>query len=101
MLKINECLDKLTAMCSDFVVCGMLPARHETGRHASYMLKAQDDDEDEVDGGAIDENVVLRHVELACSRSKYCFSSSMICTNPQIYSPFLPTIHQWDCNGHR
>jgi hypothetical protein len=77
MLKINERLDKLAAMRSDFVACGMLPAGHAAGRNVSYMLEAQesaecvgDDVHKEADGGAIDQEVVLGHVELARSRSK-------------------------------
>jgi len=71
MLTINQCLDKLAAMRSDFIACGMLPAGQPTGRNVLLILKphqagidnidAEDDDE-----GPVKENVD-GHVSLACT----------------------------------
>ena len=73
MLTINQRLDKLAAMCSDFIAHGMLPAGHPTGRNASLILTphqaaidnigAEDDDE-----GPVEEKNVDGHVSLAHTR---------------------------------
>ena len=37
MLKTIQCLDKLAAMSSDFIACGILPAGHAPGRNVSHL----------------------------------------------------------------
>ena len=73
MLTINQRLDKLAAMCGNFIARGMLPAGHPTGRNVSLILgphqvginniDAEDDDE-----GPVEEENVDGHVSLACTR---------------------------------
>jgi hypothetical protein len=70
MLRTNQRLDKLTAMCCNFVSRGMLPGGHASGRTLSHVLPrsvggngAESDDE-----GPADEDVVLGSVVLARTR---------------------------------
>lgn len=39
MLLVNQQLDKLAAMCSDFVAHGMIPAGHAAGRQITHLFK--------------------------------------------------------------
>lgn len=64
MLVINQRLDKLTAMHTDFVARSMLPADHPPGRNCSVNLTLNNDDDDE---GPVEEEV-LGHVVLARTR---------------------------------
>ena len=76
MLNINQRLDKLAAMRSNFVARGMLPAGHTPGRNISLMLgpdragicdvNTGDDDDDE---GPVEEENVDGHVSLARTRA--------------------------------
>jgi hypothetical protein len=75
MLNTNQRLDKLAAMCSDFVTCGMLSAGHAPGRNISLIaplhqagmngVGAEDDDE-----GPVEEENIDGHVSLACTCGK-------------------------------
>ncbi|KAI0297314.1 hypothetical protein B0F90DRAFT_1811137 [Multifurca ochricompacta] len=72
MLMTNQHLDKLSAMGSDFVACGMLPAGHIPPQNISYIYqpnndtsREDDDESDDENGGAVDEKNVLGHVILA------------------------------------
>jgi len=77
MLRTNQCLDKLTAMHCNFVLHGMLPGGHASGRTLSHVLPrsvggngAESDDE-----GPADEDVILGGVVLArtCGITKHLF----------------------------
>jgi len=74
MLRINQRLDKLAAMRSDFAARGMLPRGHASGRHMSHILRLSDwvpdgKGGDEKDAGAVGCNDVLAyHVVLAQTR---------------------------------
>ena len=70
MLQTNQCLDKLSAMRADFVQRGMLPTSHD-----QY---SQDDDED---GGAIDDCVDANVVLARCQGKVSSYSSLDICTD--------------------
>jgi hypothetical protein len=80
ILSINQRLDKLTAMHSDFVSRGMLPAGHVPSSGVSFLpprnagppTSGNDDgsDDDNSDGEPVNDNV-LGHVVLARSRSEY------------------------------
>jgi len=66
MLQVNQQLDKLAAMHTDFVAHGMLPAGHTTGRQISHILQPLqqvpnnvDNDSGPVEGWKTLENVVL------------------------------------------
>jgi hypothetical protein len=77
MLLINQRLDKLAAMYTDFVARGMLPAGHPLGRNLSANAnprQATHEDDDDDDGGPVEENV-LGHVVLARTRGKSSGSS--------------------------
>ena len=70
MLNINQRLDKLAAMRSDFVACGMLPAGHNPGRNISLILgphqaRIRGADAEDDDGGPVEEENVDGHVFLA------------------------------------
>jgi len=70
MLRINQQLDKLADMCSDFAACGMLPRGHASGRQMLYVLQCSDLVPDGEGGGEEDVEVVegdrvLAHVVLA------------------------------------
>ena len=70
MLRINQWLDKLDAMCSDFVARGMLPSGHASRRHISHFLKTSavglgGEDEEDEEGGPVEGDDVLAHVILA------------------------------------
>ena len=72
MLVINQQLDKLTAMHTDFVAHGMLPVGHPPRRSLSAnsnskQVTPEDDNDD--NGGSVEEDV-LGHVVLACTRGK-------------------------------
>jgi hypothetical protein len=81
MLLINQCLDKLKAMRSDFVFCGMLPAGHIPSSSVSFHPPKNNgpptsgdhngSNRDNSSGEPVDE-MVLGHVVLARSRSEYC-----------------------------
>jgi hypothetical protein len=58
MLQVNQWLDKLAAMCSNFAAHGMLSAGHAAGRQVSHIL---DDD----NNGPVEEQNILWHVTLA------------------------------------
>jgi len=66
MLQVNQRLDKLAAMRSDFAARGMLPAGHAAGRQVSHIL---DDD----DNGPVEEQNILGHVTLAQTRGTSSF----------------------------
>ncbi len=82
MLVVNQCLDKLSAMQSDFAACGMLPAQ------TSHGLKPQDsgskksaqggDDNDNDNGAPVDSEDVLGHVVLAKRSGKYNYLTTKI-----------------------
>jgi len=102
MLNINQCLDKLAAMHSDFVARGMLLAGHTPGRNVSLIsrphqaeicgVEAEDDDE----GGPVDEENVDGHVSLACTCGKLISFSdqpSLIVSRTQLPAgPGIPFI---------
>ena len=72
MLRINQRLDKLGAMCSNFIVRGMLPGGHTSRQHMSLFLKPSvvglgGEDEDDEDDGPVEGDNVLAHVILAQS----------------------------------
>jgi hypothetical protein len=67
MLVINERLDKLTAMHTDFIARGMLPASHPPRRNLSANPTPNNNDDD--DEGPVEEDV-LGHVVLARTRGK-------------------------------
>jgi len=79
MLVINQRLDKLAAMHTDFVARGMLPAGHPPWRNLSAHPNPKqvtpgnnddnNDDDDDDDGAPVEENV-LGHVVLARTRGK-------------------------------
>jgi len=71
MLVINQRLDKLAAMYTDFVARGMLPAGNLPNRSLSVKPTKQvtPEDQDDDDGGPIEEDV-LGHVVLARTRGK-------------------------------
>ena len=79
MLLINQRLDKLTAMRSDFSACGMLPGPHapsdpqHTHLGSQNMPPENEDDEDDEEDSPVEENV-LGHVSLARTRGTF-FSS--------------------------
>ena len=73
MLQINQRLDKLAAMRSDFVTRKMLPGGHASGRQISQILKPSkvipdDEDGDENDTWPVEGHDVLAHVTLAQTR---------------------------------
>ena len=73
MLRINQRLDKLAAMRSDFATRGMLPGGHASGRQPSHILKPSDLGADgeggnEEDTWAVEGPNVLAHVVLAQTR---------------------------------
>ena len=76
MLIINQRLDKLAAMHIDFVARGMLLAGHTPGRNVSLILRPYQagirgvDDEDDDEGGPVEEENIDGHVSLACTRGK-------------------------------
>jgi hypothetical protein len=70
MLQINQQLDKLAAMHSDFIACKMLPGGHASERQISQILKPSelnpdDEDYDENDAWPVEGHDVLAHVTLA------------------------------------
>jgi len=78
MFQINQQLDKLAAMRSDFTACGMLPGGHASGRQPSHILKPSDlgangEGGNEEDAWAVEGPNVLAHVVLAqtCGMSFY------------------------------
>ena len=75
MLIINQHLDKLAAMRSDFVKCGMLQAGHTPPRHIMQTYtpekpRPNGDDSDGEDEGPVDGDIVMGHVVLAWTRGK-------------------------------
>jgi len=70
MLQINQQLDKLAAMRSDFATCGMLPGGHASRRQPLHILKPSDlgangKGGNKEDAWAIEGPNVLAHVILA------------------------------------
>jgi hypothetical protein len=73
MLQINQRLDKLAMMRSDFVARGMLPGGHASGRNISQILKpanpgSEREGGDEEDAWAFEGRDVDAHVVLAQTR---------------------------------
>jgi hypothetical protein len=68
---INQRLDKLAAMHTDFVARGMLSAGHPPGRNLSNptQMMSNNDDNDDDDDSPVEEDV-LGHVVLARTRGK-------------------------------
>jgi len=101
MLQINQQLDKLAAMHSDFAACGMLPRGHASGRQMSHILQLSDlvpdgEDGDEVDAGAVEGDNMLAHVVLA----QTCGTSICLLKQPVLTcqrSTQIPTGHGWTC----
>jgi len=97
MLTINQCLDKLAAICSNFIACGMLPAGHPTVRNVSLILMphqaeinnigAEDDDEGPVEEENIDGHISLAHTcgtsISAREQPILTFSSVQLSTRPR------------------
>jgi hypothetical protein len=79
MLLINQRLDKLAAMCSDFISRGMLPGGRTPGRGivdvGNSHTHPNDVPEDDSDEGPVEENV-LRHIVLAQSCGACTISSN-------------------------
>ena len=83
MLLINQCLDKLMAIRSDFISHGMMPAGHIPSAGVSFLpplnggppVSGNHDgrDDEDPDVGPVNENV-LGHVVLAHARSEYCIT---------------------------
>jgi len=74
MLHINQQLDKLSAMRSNFIAHGMLLGGHTSRQHMSLFLKPSvvglgGEDEDNEDDGPVEGDNVLAHVILAQSHS--------------------------------
>ena len=71
MLLINQRLDKLAAMRTDFVERGMLPGRHHANSTPQgperLGIPTDGDDDDDNDKGPVDEDI-LGHVRLARNR---------------------------------
>jgi hypothetical protein len=70
MLQINQWLDKLAAMRSDFVARKMLLGGHTSGRQISQILKPlemipDDEDGNKNDAWPVEGHDVLAHVTLA------------------------------------
>jgi hypothetical protein len=70
MLNINQCLDKLAIMQSDFVACSMLPAGHNPRRNISLILgphqaRIYGADAEDNDGGPVEEENIDGYVTLA------------------------------------
>ena len=79
MLLINQRLDKLAAMRTDFVERGMLPGRHNAnstlqGPERLRIPTDGDGDDDDDDQGPVDEDI-LGHVRLARNRGMPCVQS--------------------------
>lgn len=77
MLLINQRLDKLAAMRSDFAERGMLPAGHTPPRYTSrtHMPKqsrTHGEDSDSEEEGPVDGDVVMGHVILARKCGMLC-----------------------------
>ncbi|KAH9974793.1 hypothetical protein BGW80DRAFT_1490177 [Lactifluus volemus] len=70
ILSINQRLDKLTAMHSDFVSRGMLPAGHIPPSGVSFLPPRDDGPPTSGDDGEPADDNVLGHVVLAHSRMK-------------------------------
>jgi hypothetical protein len=72
MLVINQRLDKLAAMHTDFVARGMLPAGHPPWRNLSTdptLKLVTPDNNDDDDGAPVEENI-MGHVVLARTHGK-------------------------------
>jgi hypothetical protein len=75
MLQINQRLDKLAAMRSNFMARGMLPAGYSLGRSISFApdpqhLTFDNGDEDDDEEGPVEKEDVLGHVVLARTRGE-------------------------------
>lgn len=73
MLQINQWLDKLAAMHSDFAACGMLPGGHASGRQPPHILNPlalvfDGGDGNKEDTWAVEGQNMLAHVVLAQTR---------------------------------
>ena len=76
MLKINQCLDKISAQHSRYIELGMLPAGHAPPRYTSRLhVPTQSgpdgNDSDSEDEGAVEGDVVMGHVILARKRGMF------------------------------
>jgi len=75
MLNTNQHLDKLAAMCIDFVSHSMLLAGHAPGRNIllispSHQAGVEDVGPEDEDEGPVEEENVDRHVSLTCKHGK-------------------------------
>jgi len=73
MLRINQWLDKLAAMHTDFAAHGMLPGSHTSGRQPPHVLNPPalvpgGEGGNEEDTWAVEGHNVLAHVVLAQTR---------------------------------
>ncbi|KAI0295051.1 hypothetical protein B0F90DRAFT_1811552 [Multifurca ochricompacta] len=100
MLMTNQCLDKLSAMHSDFVARGMLPAGHIPPQNISYIYqpnndtsREDDDESNDENGGAVDEKNVLGHVVLARSPARR-YPQSLEELSNVVNEPNLPYLTQ-------
>jgi hypothetical protein len=83
MLLINQRLDKLMAIRSDFISRGMMPAGHIPSAGILFLpllnggppMSGNHDgrNDEDLDVGPVDENV-LGHVALTRARSEYCIT---------------------------
>lgn len=78
MLLINQRLDKLTAMHTDFAERGMIPAGHFPPRnisrtHVPAETRPNSDDSDDEDEGPVEGNIVMGHVVLAQKCGAFLF----------------------------
>ena len=75
MFKINQRLNKLAAMRSDFVDRGMLPAGHTPPRNTSQThhkrVRPNEDDSGGEEEGPVEGDPVMGHVVLAQKRGKF------------------------------
>ena len=77
MLLTNQWLDKLVAMCADFVEHDMLPGSYTANRTLQgpkHLRMPTDDDDDDNNEGPVDEDI-LGHVTLARNRGMSCIKS--------------------------
>ncbi len=86
MLHINQQLDKLGAMCSNFIACGMLPGGHTSRQHMSLFLKPSvvglwvgGENEGDEDDRPVEGNNVLTHIILAQSRGMWAYYLTQEC----------------------
>ncbi len=68
MLVINQRLDKLAALHSNFIACGMLPSGHAPGRNITCISKSTSNHDEDNDAGPAEEAIVLGSMVLAWTR---------------------------------